>query len=201
MDRDHFDNFTRLISTAGTRRTALGALLGAALIGIGGIADTDAQRRRKRRMRRRRKNRGKANKDRVCYGTLTCPPPATGKDFDDCDYSSTNIFVDANAGGSSFRRTNFANAVMDGADLQGTIFRDSNLAGASMVGVDVRGASFPGACLLDTDLTGHIFVEGEVPFALSFLCNTRDGNAVVDRDCNNLPSCCRRSDEADGVAG
>jgi hypothetical protein len=196
MDQDHFDDIARLISTAGTRRTTLGALFGAALIGIGGAADADAKRRRNRR---RRKKRRQANKNRVCYGTLTCPPPETGKDFDNCDYSGTNIFVGANAGGSSFRRTNFANAVMDGADLQGTLFRDANLAGASMVGVDVRGANFPGACLLDTDLTGHIFVEGEVPFALSFLCNTRDGNVVVDRDCNNLPRCCRRSDE--GVEG
>jgi len=198
MDLDHFDGIARLISTAGTRRTALGALLGAALIGIGGAADTDAQRRRRRR---RRKNRGKANKERVCFGTLACPAPGTGQDFDDCDYSGTSLFVDANAGGSSFRRTNFANAVMDGANLQGTSFQDANLAGASMVGVDVRGANFPGACLLDTDLTGHIFVEGEVPFALSFLCNTRDGDFVVDRDCERLPKCCRRSDEGDEVAG
>ena len=198
MDRNHFDGIARLISTAGTRRTALGALLGAALIGIGGAADTDAKRRR---MRRRRKNRRKANKDRVCYGALICPAPGTGQDFDDCDYSGTSLFVDANAGGSSFRRTNFANAVMDGANLQGTSFQDANLAGASMVGVDVIGASFPGACLLDTDLTGHIFLPGELPFALSFACNTRVGADIINRDCNNLPRCCRRSDEGDGVAG
>ncbi len=198
MDRDHFDGIARLISTAGTRRTALGALLGSALIGIGGAADADAKRRRNRGKRRKRRQ---ANKNRVCYGTLACPPPETGKDFDDCDYSGTNIFVGANAGGSSFRRTNFANADMDGADLQGTIFRDANLAGASMVGVDVRGASFPGACLLDTDLTNHIFLPGEEPFALSFACNTRVGAAIIDRDCDRLPKCCRREEAGDGVIG
>lgn len=198
MDRDTFDSIARSLGRAGTRRAALGALLGVALLGTGDAWDAEAGRRSRRRNRR---NRRKQNKGRTCYGTGVCPAPQTGNDFDDCDYSNTSIFVDANAGGSSFRRTNFANAVMDGANLQGTTFQDANLAGASMVGVDVIGANFPGACLLDADLTGHIFLPGEAPFALSFACNTRVGADIINRDCNILPKCCRRVDEGDGVVG
>jgi hypothetical protein len=190
MNREHFDGIARLFGHAGTRRSAIGALLGTVLLGAGAAQDTEAGRRSKRRRRRKRR---KQKKQRVCYGTQICSEPRTGHDFDDCDYSNTDIFVGANAGGSSFRRTNFANAIMDGANLQGTSFSDANLAGASMVGVDVIGAIFPGACLLDADLTGHIFLPGEEPFALSFACNTRvSADFVVNRDCDRLPACCRR---------
>jgi uncharacterized protein YjbI with pentapeptide repeats len=187
MDRNTFDGIARLLGGAWTRRAALGALLAGASFGAGFEPGAAANRRRRRRRRKR------SNQPQVCYGANACPPPATGSDFDDCDFSGTEIFVDANAGGSSFRRANFADATMDGANLQGTLFRDANLRGASMVGVDVRGASFPGACLLDTDLTGHIFAEGETPFALAFACNTKVApGVIVDRDCNRLPSCCSR---------
>ena len=190
MDREIFDGIARLLGAAATRRAALGAILGGAAVGAD-AAQGDAARGRNRRRRRRRRQ--KANQPKICYGSGVCPPPDTGSDFDDCDFSGTNVFEKANASGSSFRRSNFANAIMDEANLQGTLFRDANLQGASMVGVDVRGASFPGACLLDTDLTGHIFAEGETPFALSFACNTTVApGVIVDRDCSNLPSCCRR---------
>ena len=188
MDRDTFDGIARLLGGSGTRRAALGALLAGSVFGAG-IERGSAAKRRRRRQRRKKQS----NQPKTCFGANVCPPPETGNDFDECDFSNTTIFVGANAGGSSFRRANFANADMDGANLQGTLFRDANLAGASMVGVDVKGANFPGACLLDTDLTGHITVPGETPFALSFACNTKVGpGQFVDRDCNNLPACCRR---------
>ena len=188
MDRNTFDGIARLLGAAGTRRAALGALLAAAAAGAG-VERGAAVKRRKRR----RRNQKKSSQPRICYGANACPPPKTGSDFDDCDFSGTEIFVEANAGGSSFRRANFATAVMDGANLQGTIFRDANLRGASMVGVDVSGASFPGACLLDTDLTGHKTAPNETPFLLSFACNTKVApGQFVNRDCDRLPRCCRR---------
>ena len=188
MDRNTFDGIARLFAGAGTRRGALGALFGATALGLGLERDAAAKRRRRGRKRRRRNKR-----KGPCFGSRTCAAPEPGHDFDNCDYADTTIFVDANAGGSSFRRVNLARAIMDGANLQGTLFKDANLKGASMVGVDVRGASFPGACLLDADLTGHIFADGEEPFKFSFACNTRVApDFVVDRDCGKLPRCCRR---------
>lgn len=185
MDRDTFDGIARLLGGATTRRAALGALLAGAAFGAGFEPDAAANHRRRRRKKQ-------SNQPKVCYGANACPPPAPGNDFDDCDFSDTDIFVDAYVGGSSFRRANFAEAIMDGANLQGTLFRDANLRGASMVGVNVNGASFPGACLLDADLTDHFFVPGEQPFALSFACNTKVGHDIIDRDCDRLPPCCRR---------
>jgi hypothetical protein len=187
MDRDRFDGIARLLGGAGTRRSALGALLGAAALGIGG--DLDAAAARGKRGKRGKKGKKKQSKPKVCFGSKACPPPESGKDLDDCDYSGTNVFVDANAGGSSFRRSNFAGAILDGADLQGTKFLNANMSGASLKNVDVRGASFNGACLLNTDFTGFIF-EGPI-LEDAILCNTRVGAEVSNRDCANLPKCCK----------
>ena len=183
MDQNTFDGFARLLGGAATRRAALGALLGGVGLGSAGLTANAKPKRRKKRRKRRAT---------VCYGALTCEPPGPGKDFDSCDFSGSSVFVDAYVGGSSFRGVNLANAVMDRANLQGTMFRNANLAGASLKNVDVRGAGFPGACLLDTDLTGFIIAEGEAPFALSFVCRTRVGEFIENRDCNRLPACCRR---------
>ena len=185
MDRDTFDGIARLLAGAGTRRAALGALLAGAAVGAGFELETAAKRRRRRGRRK------KSNEPKVCYGALICSDPEPGTDFDDCDFSGTDVFVDVYAGGSSFRRANFAGAIMDGANLQGALFRDANLRGASMVGVNVNGANFPGACLLDTDLTDHFFIAPEQPFALSYACNTKVGDLIINRDCDRLPPCCR----------
>jgi uncharacterized protein YjbI with pentapeptide repeats len=181
MDRNSFDGIARLLGTAGTRRAALGALLGVAALGMGVEQDSLAKRRKKRR-------RKKPGQPKFCYGTSACPPPEAGKDLDDCDYAGTSVFVGANAGGSSFRRGNFTDAILDDANLQGTKFLNANMTGASMVGVDLRGASLNGSCMLDADLTDFLF-EGPI-LADAFVCNTRIGNEVFNRDCNNLPSCC-----------
>lgn len=188
MDRDTFDGILRLLGGAGTRRAALGALL----TGVAFVPEFAPDAAAKRGKRRRKK---KSNRPKVCYGANACPPPGPGNDFDDCDFAGTDIFVEASAAGSSFRRANFANTIMDDAYLQGTTFAGANLAGASMKGVDIRGATFIGACLLGTDFTGFLFYDGVLGNAI--LCNTRvDAFTVSNRDCNRLPACCREEDAA-----
>ncbi|MGH2616224.1 MAG: pentapeptide repeat-containing protein [Thermomicrobiales bacterium] len=181
MDRETFDALAQLLGTAGTRRAAVGALIGVTVTGHGFSDETDAKKKKRRRKRK--------NKPQRCYGTNACPPPESGKDLDDCDYSNTDVFVDAIAGGSSFRRSNFTGAVLDGADLQGTKFLNANLRGASLQNVDLQGASLNGACLLDADFTGAV-IAGPI-FADAFLCQTAiHTGEVFDRDCAILPSCC-----------
>ena len=184
MNYESFDVVARLLGGAGTRRTALGALLAGAALRAGQEPEAAAKRRRRRRKKKQ------PNRPKVCYGASVCETPEPGKDFDGCDFSGTEVFVDANAGGSSFRRANFADAIMDDADLQGSKFLNANLANASLRRVDVRGASFRGACLLNTDFTGLTF-EGPV-LGDAIQCNTRvSATAVLNRDCNNLPPCCQ----------
>ena len=198
MDRDRFDGFARLFGSARTRRSALGAILGAAVLGIGSDWDAGGARRKKGNGQKGKKGK-KPHRPRACYGSNACPPPESGKDLDDCDYSGTDVFVEASAGGTSFRRSNFAGAVLDGANLQGTKFLNANLSGASLLGVDLRGASLNGACLLNTDFTGFLF-EGPI-LDDAILCNTRVGPSDAEvsfRDCDRLPRCCKALPELVG---
>ncbi len=135
MDRDRFDALTRLLGSAGSRRTALGAVIGTALGGSAFVAEA----------RKGRKKKGKKKKNpRTCFGTGSCAFPSDGLDFENCNLAFTAI---ESCDGCNFRRADLGGADLEDGSFQGVSFRNANLRGANLEDADVSGASFRDACL------------------------------------------------------
>ena len=190
MDNERFDALIRGLGAGGarTRRSAIVAMAAAALFGAGAGRDAEAKRRR------RRKRRKPFNRD-ACFGSGACTFRGGGKDYDDCDFSGSDVFAGEVAGGSSFRRADFRDAILDGADLQGVKFLNANLRGASLRNVKLGGSGMDGACLFDVDFLGADFGGGPV-LANTFRCNTILPSGTVNNDhCDTAPRCCTDQDE------
>ena len=176
MDRNRFDALARLLGATGSRRGALGALLGGALLGTG----FDAVAKNKKNNRNKKKNKT------TCFGTESCPFPGDGQDFEACNLAGSEL---ESCDGCSFRRADLAEAGFDGGSYQGASFREANLRGADLSGADVSGASFRDACLIDADFTGAN-TDG-AHFGGATFCNTTlaDGS-LDDSGCDQANACC-----------
>lgn len=177
MDRTRFDALSRRLGAAGSRRSALGTVLGAALLGSGIGVDA-----KKKKRRRRNQN----NQPLTCFGTDVCEFPSPGQDFADCDLSNTSM---ENCSGCDFRRADLADVDFEGGNYQGSSFREANLRGADLAFTDISGASFRDACLVAAD-----FLDANTDgadFRDAILCNTTLSDGSIDNSgCDKLSDCC-----------
>ena len=94
MDRSQFDLLARLVSSSQSRRSALAALLGAALLGRDpGV--TLAKGKRKVKVQAKAKAKAKP-----CYPGTTCTP-GKGKNTSGCDFSGSTAFFERDVRGSN----------------------------------------------------------------------------------------------------
>src|SRR5688500_6680084 len=98
MDHQEFDQLTRLLGQAGTRRAALGTLLGAGALGVRAV---DAKRRRVTSQAAARRNPLKGLRD--------CPNPGPGQNLSKCNFVDTDL-RGANLRGANLSGALFANA-------------------------------------------------------------------------------------------
>jgi hypothetical protein len=161
VDRGRFDALTRLVGTTGSRRTALGALLGTLALGEAAYAKGGKHHHHKGQRSRGGK--------RVCYPGDTCVP-GTARTNTRCDFSNSNVFRNLDAQSSNLSGSNFSNADLSGADLRAVNLSDT--------------------CLVNTDLTGAI-IDESTNFHRALFCNTTmpDGS-VRNAGCDHLTGCC-----------
>ena len=183
MDRDRFDTLTRALGADGSRRTALGALFGAALFGA--ALETEAKKNRNKRQRRRRRRRNQ--EETTCFGTLECAFPSDGQDFENCDLAGSQI---ESCDGCTFRRADLSQTDLSEGSFQGVSFRNANLSAANLEDADVSGASFRDACLSGANFFGAN-TDG-ADFRGAIFCGTtlRDGS-IDDSGCDDAPACCQ----------
>ena len=173
MEREQFDALAKLVWTKASRRTALGTVLSAAVLGQAPDLATakpkpkDKQQRRRKRTKRKQGN--NQSEKRSCYpGTRCIPGPA--RDNAGCDFSFSAVFRDTDASGSNLSKSSFR-----GADLRGADFRGADLGGACLVGASLEEAKLGSS----VDLGGAIFCNTIMP----------DGS-VDDSGCDDTDACC-----------
>jgi hypothetical protein len=135
MDHEVFDRLTRVAGVAGTRRAALGALLGGGLAGALGAADAAKNGRRRKRAGGKQ---GKAAARVTAEATCASPGPS------------------ANLNGCNFAGEDFSGDDLSSSGMVGTIFRNAELVGTNLSSSNMRGANFRGANLCGADLSSSV---------------------------------------------
>jgi hypothetical protein len=170
MDRGAFDTLAQLVSSQRSRRSAIAAILGAALLRHD-PAVVLGKGRGKGKVRAQAKTKAKAKaQSKPCYpGGTTCVP-GKGRNTSGCDFSHSTALLEGNFRGANLSNSNFTGALLARAD-----FRGANLSGSCLVGANLTGAKLGSS----VNLGGAIF------------CRTlmSDGK-VSDRDCDKATSCC-----------
>jgi hypothetical protein len=186
MDRDRFDAFTRLFASRGSRRAALGALLGAGLLASGleavarkGKGNGNGKGRQgkdngkgKGKARRQSKSRRGASRTTVEAAAVCCSrddcAPGPRQDLGGCCFQGRGL-SGANFGGANLKRVSFA--------------------GATLIGANLGGANLEGACLVDADLTDATL--GKTNRKGAVFCRTimPDGSPN-DSGCGKGTPCC-----------
>jgi hypothetical protein len=188
MDHESFDRLTRVLGALGSRRAALGALLGAGALGV---TEATAARNKRKRGNGRKGKRGGVSAQAVCA------PPGHGLNRNNCDYTGED-FSGQDIASSNYRNTIFRDATLIETDLssssaRGAIFTNANLCGADLSSSTLREANFDQANLALADLSSSS-CGGAVFTASTFWCNTLDCNGNLrNDDCpGGLPSnlCC-----------
>ncbi|MGH2618874.1 MAG: pentapeptide repeat-containing protein, partial [Thermomicrobiales bacterium] len=184
MDRERFDAVARVLAKTGSRRTALGALLGAGLLGHG--LDAEARKGKDRNKRRGGNDKGRAKRrererglraEQVpsrCFNNTTCTP-GPGKNLGKCDF-----------GGSS---------TLQNKDLSGANLGKANLANANASGANFKGANLGGACLVEANLTNATF-GNSTNISTAVICRTimPDGT-TSNATCHLGTVCCPTCDD------
>jgi uncharacterized protein YjbI with pentapeptide repeats len=179
MDRERFDALARVLATAGSRRGALGTLLGLAALG-GGIdalakkggkgrnhGGKSKNRNQKKRRQKERRAREQAAPARCFTGAPCIPGP--GANLASCDFEGTNTLAGQNLSGSNLSKANLQDADASGAKL--------------------NSANLGGACLVDANLTGA--TTGSANFTGAIFCRTRMPNGTINNSgCNKGTRCC-----------
>ncbi|MFN8592590.1 MAG: pentapeptide repeat-containing protein [Thermomicrobiales bacterium] len=179
MDQESFDRLARLLAVGGTRRVALGAMLGLGAAGVQRLAEAKPGHRGQRQRGKERQGRGAG---RVTSQAASCGNPKRGSNLNGC---------------------NFSNADLSGLDLSsssmvGTNFTDANLCSTNLRSSTLRNAIFNGANLTNADLRSSACKNTQFNDATVY-CNTRlcDGSTRND-DCPRgvAPEdvCCDASD-------
>ncbi len=184
MDHETFDRIVRLLGTPGSRRAALGGLLGGGALGA--VETALGKTKRKHRGKNRGKARGKqdrkgkqrsarqAQAEAACFTGSPCIP-GPGKNLGKCDF-----------GGSPALR----NKNLKGANLGGANLADADASGANFSGANL------GACLVDANLTGAVF-NGSTNTGSAIFCRTTmpDGSEN-NSGCGKGTTCCPTCDAA-----
>ena len=165
MDRERFDALARTLATKGSRRGALGALLGAAL--LGNSPDALAKHGKGSGKGKPRKVRAQAAK---CFPGKSCVL-GPGRNNTGCDFESSTGFRNANLTGSQFSKAN-----LRGVDARGANFTGAQLSGACLVDANLRGVTINGT----TQTSGAIFCRTIMP----------DGT-INNGGCAKATTCCQ----------
>jgi hypothetical protein len=166
MDRYRFDALARLLGTTGSRRAALGAVIGLEIFGSG--ADALAKRGKQRHRGRRRGRVAAQQVPANCFNNPTCAP-GPGKNLGKCD---------------------LAGADLSGANLKGANLGSANLLGADLTGADLRGANLDKACLTNADLTGAKINASTNADSARYCGTIMPDGSINDRDCDRPTRCC-----------
>lgn len=183
MDHHGFDQLTRLLGRAGTRRAALGTLLGAGALGVRAVDANRHDLKSGKRRRRRVASQAAAPRDPLA-GLRDCPNPGPGQNLSKCN------FVDQDLRGTNLR----------GANLSGAVFANANLCSADLRGANLSRTDFSFAVLTRADLRGTNL--STATFDHAALCRTRMPNGTLDdshcpRDDGDI--CCSDADCDAGV--
>jgi hypothetical protein len=167
MDRGQFDALARFVSTKGSRRTALAAVLGAALLG----RDPAAALGKGKKVKAQAKAKAKP-----CYPGTNCTP-GKGKNTSGCDFSNSTIFHTKDARGANLSNSKFTLADLGGAD-----FRGANLSGGCFVDASLLGATLGSS----VNLGKAIFCNTVMP----------DGS-INNSGCDRGTACCPTTCQGD----
>jgi uncharacterized protein YjbI with pentapeptide repeats len=140
MDHGSFDKLARLLGAAGSRRAALGALLGTGLAGA--IAGAEAA--KKDRTKKRRNGKKGRNKSQVSAQAADCLSPGHGSNISGCDYTNAN-FSGQDLSSSRMVGTIFRNAELVETDLSSSNAKDANFRGANLCGADLSSSTLRNA--------------------------------------------------------
>jgi hypothetical protein len=160
MDREQFDALTRLAATRGSRRAAIGALLGSVLVSQDALAKGGKHHHHKG---------NKPPRPRICYPGDKCVP-GTAHTNTQCDFSNSDVFVGLDAQSSNLSGSNFTNADLRGADLRAVNLSDS--------------------CLVNADLRDAIIDESTNFHRVLFCNTTMPDGSVLNAGCERNRRCC-----------
>lgn len=189
MDRDRFDALTRLFISSSSRRTVLGALLGAKL----SAPLADAAKKRKRREKRRQRN-----APAVAAQAVDCLSLGHGANVSGCNYTGEDHSGE-DLSSSRMVGTIFRDGTLVGADLSSSAMKNAVFRNAEMCGADLRSSTVGGANFRDADLTLATFKSSGGCSSATFTAGTTfcgtvmcDGSVRND-DCPGGPPpgfCC-----------
>jgi hypothetical protein len=163
MDREQFDILARLVGAKHSRRSAVGALLGAALLGHGPAAALA-------KGRGRDKAKGKVQTTaKRCYPGTRCTP-GRGTNTSGCDFTDSQVLFEGDFRGANLSNSNFTGAVLAKGD-----FRGANLSGACLVRANLLEAKLGSSVNLDNAIYCHTLMP--------------DGS-LNNRDCGKGTACC-----------
>jgi hypothetical protein len=176
MDREQFDAFARLVWTTASRRAALGALVGAVVLGGAFNPAVAKPRSKDKKQGKRKRKKGNKGKKRPCYPGTNCQL-GPGNDNSGCDFTESVRF--------------FA------LDVQGANLSQANLTEAQLAGADLRGVDLSGACLVGANLL-NATIDDETNFDDAILCRTLMPNGEIDDSgCDEGTRCCPAPEECE----
>jgi hypothetical protein len=183
MDTESFDRLVRLFGTSGTRRAAMGVLIGSALAGIS--LGSEAARNRGKVHRR---GRGKGSQSKGGNGkTKRRENRARAESVPARCFTGTNC---APGPGKNLAKCNFGGASLIGAKLKGANLGQANLAGADATNANLGGANLGGACLVDADLSGANLAGVNTGQAIFCRTTMPDSESINNSGCNSGTTCC-----------
>jgi hypothetical protein len=211
MDTNTFDDLTKLLGTARNRRSALGALLGAALAHpLLGPVEAKRGRHGKRKDRHKGKDHSKGRGESKRHGGHPGMGRHAGKKKDKPRQRDSRnegaALIETGAvcySGSPCviaPKANLTKCDLSGVPLQGAKCTLCNLSSANLKGTDASGAdlskaNLQNACLVDTILTGANLTG--VNFTDAIFCRTTMSNGGRnDSGCSKGTSCCPTCDAA-----
>jgi hypothetical protein len=184
MDRHQFDAVTRLFANRQSRRAAIAALIGGALVSYDATA-TLAARKGKQRKGRSGKRRLRAQQvPASCFKGTSCNP-GPGAYIPGCDFGETNQLENVNC-----TKCNAAGINLRNADASGVSFKQANLQNACLVGADLTGGNLSAA-----NLVGVTFCRTTMPDG-----STNNAGCSKSKAC--CPTCIEIGDSCGaGIAG
>jgi hypothetical protein len=189
MDHDSFDRLIRVLGSPGTRRSALGTLLGVGIAGTAGIADAKNKGKGKSRNKGKGKSRKKdRNKNRaqapaakapaVEAEAVVCEPPRHSARLVACDYSGDDLTgVDMHS--SNLKDAKFIGTNLCGADLHSSTLRNVQFDNANLTRADLHSSACGGADFTGATFCRTIGCDGDI---INPICAT----CCVSSDCTPL---------------
>ena len=175
MSQRSIDRIALLCARASTRRTLLGTLLGAGL--LGGAVVEGKQQRKKRRRRRRRHGTG---------GLRDCPTFGPGQNLSRCNFAGRDLrgadLRAANLSGAMFGNANLCSANLSAATLDNANFSYAVLTRADLRAASLGGAIFEGATFCQTQRPGNQIDNSGCPATASAIC-CNDGECGAGEIC------------------